>query len=84
MSEIRKFTADTKKPIEKQTKYLKYGFVITEFVAYHCPRCAHMLNAGPDYQPRYCDKCGQEVTFEDIQWIPDKKLGYTIKGEQIT
>lgn len=64
------------RPIEKTDKYLKFGFVVTEYTFQLCPRCRHVLNAGPNYQPRYCDQCGQKVTFKDTKWIPEKELGY--------
>lgn len=69
------------RPKEKPVRYLKYGFVVTEFMAYHCPKCSHILNAGPNYQPRYCDQCGQKVTFKDTKWIPDKDLGFERQRE---
>lgn len=61
--------------LEKQT-YLKYGFVIMEHEACLCPRCGHILNAGPGYQPKYCSECGQKMNFTDIVWTEDKKLGF--------
>lgn len=64
-----------RKPIPKIHTYLKYGF-ITEHDIYICPRCRNILNAGPDYQPQYCDKCGQRVTFKGIKWREDREKGY--------
>ena len=65
-----------RKPIAKKSTYLKYGFVITEHEYYHCPRCKNILNAGPNYQPKYCDQCGQKIKFSGIKWKEDKELGF--------
>lgn len=64
------------KPVPKIETYLKFGFVLTEIESYFCPRCEGRLNAGPDYQPEYCSKCGQKVNFEGVEWKKDKTLGY--------
>lgn len=70
-------TRDTaRKPVPRINTYLKYGFVITEHEVHLCPRCGDILNAGPNYQPKYCSQCGQRVTFDGIVWKPDKTLGY--------
>lgn len=69
-----------KKPIAREITYLKYGFVRTKCENYHCPRCNHVLNAGPNYQPRYCDQCGQKVTFAGIEWKEEKELGFEKEG----
>ncbi len=66
----------TRKPIPKIQTYLKYGFVITEHDIYCCPKCKRILNAGPNYQPRYCDYCGQRVTFTGVEWRADREKGY--------
>jgi len=66
-----------RKPISEMETYLKYGFVITEHEKHLCPRCKGILNAGPNYQPRYCGKCGQKISFSGIKWKEDKELGYT-------
>lgn len=65
-----------KMPVSKIKKYLKYGFVITEYECHYCPRCGSVLNAGPNYQPKYCERCGQKVSFEGIKWREEKTLGY--------
>lgn len=65
-----------KKPILKKRKYLKYGFVIMEHEDCLCPRCGDILNAGPGYQPRYCSRCGQRITFTGVQWTEDKQIGF--------
>ena len=69
------------KPIERIANYLKYGFVITEHQYMDCPSCSHTLNAGPNYQPKYCDQCGQRVSFKGIIWKEDRHLGYISEKE---
>ena len=69
-----------RKPIPKTGTYLKYGFVITEHEYHLCPVCGHILNAGPEYQPRYCDQCGQRVDCSGIEWKEDKELGFAEGG----
>lgn len=54
--------------------YSKYGFVETEHQVCYCPACGELLNAGPNYQPRYCDHCGQALTFDGIMWEPDRDV----------
>lgn len=66
-----------KKPIPRIRTYLKYGFVITDQECHHCPRCNHILNAGPNYQPKYCDQCGQKLNFSGVKWKKDKEVGYS-------
>ena len=51
------------KPIERIANYLKYGFAITEHQYMDCPRCGHVMGAGSNYQPKYCDQCGQRVSL---------------------
>lgn len=65
-----------RKPIPKMDTYLKYGFVITEHENHLCPRCRGVLNAGPNYQPRYCDQCGQKLSFAGTEWKADRELGF--------
>lgn len=68
-----------RKPITQLGTYLKFGFVITEHESHLCPRCRCVLNAGPNYQPKYCDQCGQKVSFKGIEWKEDKELGFAEK-----
>ena len=69
-----------RKPIPQMGTYLKYGMVNMEHERHLCPRCKNVLNAGPNYQPRYCDQCGQKVDFSGIQWKKDRELGYADKA----
>lgn len=71
---IPKFIA--RKPKIKHGTYNKYGFVITLHQYCICPRCGNVLNAGPQYQPKYCPECGQKVTFNGVKWKADVTLGY--------
>lgn len=77
MSKKRK----ARKPIARKITYLKFGFVITERENHYCPRCNRVLNAGPNYQPKYCDQCGQKLNFSGIKWKEDKELGFAKRGE---
>lgn len=74
-----------REPISRIETYIKYGFVVIEHENYICPRCRNVLNAGPMYQPKYCDQCGQKVTFAQIVWKDEKILRYLPekKGECI-
>jgi len=75
-------TEDTAgKPLVRTESYLKYGFVIMECECFLCPECGEALNAGPNYQPQYCGRCGQKITFEGIEWKPEKMLGYLEKRD---
>lgn len=75
---LRKFNkGNARKPIARKITYLKFGFVITEHENQYCPRCNHILNAGPNYQPKYCDQCGQKLNFSMVKWKEDKELGFS-------
>lgn len=65
-----------RKPIPRLDTYLKFGFVITEHEVHLCPRCGDIIDAGSNYQPGYCGKCGQKVNFSGIRWKEDKELGF--------
>ena len=40
----------------------------------YCPRCNHVLNAGPNFQPKYCSECGQKIDFSEVKWEEEKIL----------
>ena len=63
-----------RKPVVRTDTYLKYGFILTEQECYCCPKCRAVLNAGPNYQPKYCEQCGKRVDFTGIQWKKEKEL----------
>lgn len=69
-------------PTTKVDTYLKYGFVLTEHEFHSCPRCGSVLNAGPNYQPKVCEQCGQRITFKGIVWKEDKTIGYAPIGKE--
>lgn len=71
------FRSIARKPVPMMETYLKYGFVITEHQCYCCPRCGKPLNAGPQFQPKYCSECGQHVDFKGVKWKKDRELGYS-------
>lgn len=73
---IKSYRDIARKPITNTDTYLKYGIVIVEHEQYLCPRCKSILNAGPNYQPKYCDQCGQKISFEGIRWKKDRELGF--------
>ena len=56
------------KPIFRTKQYIKYGFVKMEHEYYCCPKCRNILNAGPNYQPEFCDRCGQALDFSNTEW----------------
>lgn len=73
-----------RKPITRRMEYLKFGFVKTATIQHFCPRCKEVLNAGPNYQPNYCDRCGQRVAFDGVVWTPEESLGYASDEERST
>lgn len=76
---IPKFVA--RKPVIRNGTYKKFGLVVTLSQHCYCPRCNRILNAGPDYQPKYCDRCGQKVDCSNVSWKEDITLGYTREVE---
>lgn len=54
------------KPIPGRITYMKYGLFSTEADIYICKRCKKMLNAGPNFKPRYCSNCGQKIKWEGV------------------
>ena len=70
-----------RKPITRVRTYLKYGFVITEHEYQYCPRCNHVLNAGPHYQPKYCDQCGQKLDLSSVKWKEDKETCFAERSD---
>lgn len=67
---------EPRKPIMQKQVYSKYGLIKTERIACYCPECGEMLNAGPNFQPKYCFQCGQRIDFNEIEWEKEKILGY--------
>ena len=71
-----------RKPIIKHGTYIKYGFAIMRHQYCTCPRCRSVLNAGPNYQPEFCDRCGQALDFSNTEWEEDKRIGF-LKPEAV-
>lgn len=65
-----------RKPVVRTEVYRKYGFTYVEHKPCYCPRCNHVLNAGPNFQPKYCSECGQKIDFSGVKWEEEKVLGY--------
>lgn len=61
---------------------IKYGFVKMEHEYCCCPKCRNILNAGPNYQPEFCDRCGQALDFSNTEWEEDKRIGF-LKPEAV-
>lgn len=76
------FKEISKKPRVVKNEYLKFGFVLSEAQTFHCPRCDHTLNAGPQYHPNYCDYCGQKINFENVQWVAEKIVEDKFNGQK--
>lgn len=72
-----------RKPTLRIETYLKYGFVITECKKYLCPRCGTILSAGANYQPKYCDQCGQKVSFKGSKWKEENELGFAERRQDL-
>lgn len=72
---MKLFKEIARKPIERKKIAIKYGFIVTEYQYMDCPRCGEVLNAGPDYQPNYCERCGQRISFEGVKWKEKKSWG---------
>jgi hypothetical protein len=67
------------KPIPESYEYLKFGFCKTRATRFLCPACRAVLNAGPNYQPRFCGECGQSVDFSGVTFPEPEFLGYEHK-----
>lgn len=52
----------------------EHGFTYVEHKPCYCPRCNHVLNAGPNFQPKYCSECGQKIDFSEVKWEEEKIL----------
>lgn len=70
-----------RKPVAKTKTYLEFGFVITEQEFLYCPKCMNVLNAGPNYQPKYCDQCGQKIDFSKMKWKANRQIGFAERVE---
>lgn len=64
------------KPMMTYTEYLRFGFVRTRCQQFSCPACGVILNAGWNYQPKFCAECGQRLDFSGIAFEQEETLGY--------
>ena len=50
--------------------YLKYGYSPTICTKVICNNCRHIINAGPNYKPKFCDMCDTSIVdnLDDIEW----------------
>ena len=70
-------------PIMKEVDYIQFGFVKMRNLQAFCPRCNTGLNAGWNWQPKYCSECGQHIDFSSVEWWKEeKKLGYLKEGDE--
>ena len=60
--------------VRKEVPGGEYGFTYVEHKPCYCPRCNHVLNAGPNFQPKYCSECGQKIDFSEVKWEEEKIL----------
>lgn len=58
----------------KDIVYLKYGFSPAIDTQIYCDNCNHLINAGPDYRPRFCDMCGAPIkeNLDKVNWKNDE------------
>lgn len=68
--------------IKERKEFVQYGISRIERTFAACPRCKRTLNAGPNYMPSHCDKCGQKLSFKGFVWDDDKWLGYVSREEK--
>lgn len=64
------------KPVSKIEVIVRYNFVKLEHESYYCPVCGSVLNAGPNYHPNFCEKCGQALDFSETEWKEDRRIGF--------
>ena len=64
------------KPVSKTEIVIRYNFVKLEHEYHYCPACGGTLNAGPDYYPDFCEKCGQALDFSGTEWKEDRQIGF--------
>lgn len=54
----------------REEVYLKFGFSPTFITKVTCNKCGHIINAGPNYKPKFCDMCGATITdnLDKVDW----------------
>lgn len=68
-------------PITRFKRYRKFGFVLTEVQIAYCPSCKTQLNAGPNYVPERCSKCGQLIYWDNYSWREEEVIKYMEKND---
>ena len=63
-------------------EYNNMGLAIMRKEFAYCPRCSHILNAGPNYQPKLCNECGQRIDFSAIKWGEAELVRRLHKGDE--
>lgn len=71
-----------KKPLVEKRIHVKFGFYRMRCQICLCPRCRHTLNADPNYQPNFCDECGQRLTFKGVEWDEAECLGIWERSDE--
>ncbi len=61
-----------KTPLVEFDTYKKFGNLPTKYQKFICPKCKNVINAGPNYQPRYCSSCGQKLKFDNIEYVNEE------------
>lgn len=64
------------KPVSKIEIIVRYNFVKLEHECHYCPVCGSVLNAGPNYHPNFCEKCGQALDFSETEWKEDRRIRF--------
>ena len=64
------------RPVSKVEIISRYNFVKLEHEYHYCPACSSVLNAGPNYHPNFCEKCGQALDFSETEWKEDRQIGF--------
>lgn len=62
------------KPMVEFYNYKKFGFKYYRHQNFICPNCGEVLNAGPEYQPKFAPCCGVELDWSGVEFVPDKAI----------
>ena len=54
----------------KYKVYLKYGYAPEIHTDIVCDNCGHVIDAGPNYKPHFCDMCGSPIKddLDKVDW----------------
>lgn len=58
----------------KQDVYLKNRRIPMITTRVICDKCSHIINAGPNYIPKFCDMCGAPISddLSKIKWLNEE------------